>query len=465
MRGIQSRRLRAEPIGGSKRIVGDSGAEQPPETDADLSEQTAPSAAEAESGRGPTDEPTTDEPEPEEPEDEEPDADDQPVAGLFDSGSSGHGARTAPAVRRGRGCLAVLVALAVLVVGGFFVWNRASGFVEQLTSTPDYSNANGAADVTVTVPDGAAVRNIGERLERAHVVKSTKAFNRAVKDHSGTVTVRAGSYRMRTKVPAKNALHRLLRPSTYRVNSTARVTEGLRLSNQISSLAKQSKISKKSYRKALADPKRLDLPTWAKNRPQGFLFPDSYEVSQKATATSMLDQMTDEFTTVASELNLSGRAKKMSVNRYQIVIVASLIEAEVKKPGDRAKVARVIYNRLAKKKPLQLDSTVHYAAGRDANPASGKGKSGSNKVTTTAHERASRSSYNTYKHKGLPPRPISSPGKAALKAAANPAKGKWLYFVSVNPDSGKTAFTSSAKRHHKNVVRFQKWCKTHHDRC
>lgn len=471
----EHRRLRAEPLGGFGNRGRTSGAGLPAETDArgEASRDTGdddPRRDDAgQNGTGPqdgvpgeeaSDEEVSDQDAPDEdaPDDdsaeEPPDPDVRPVSALF-SREPERGATSA--VRRGRGCLAVLVALAVLVVGGFFAWDRASGWVDQLTATPDYTNAKGGHDVTVTVPEGAPVRDIGKRLDKADVVKSSKAFNQAVKDHSGTVTVQAGSYQMRTKVPAKKALYRLLHPNTYRVHSTVRIKEGLRLSKQVATLAKQSEISKKSYQQALDHPEKLDLPTWAKDRPQGFLFPDTYEITKKSTATSVLRQMTEEFTTVAAGLNLSGRAHALHLSRYQILIVASLIEAEVKKPEDRAKVARVIYNRLAKKKPLQLDSTVHYVAGKD--------DSDNNLVTTTKHERSSRSPYNTYKHKGLPPGPINSPGKAALKAAAHPAHGDWLYFVSVDPDSGKTAFTDSAKQHHKNVKKFQKWCKEHQGRC
>jgi UPF0755 protein len=464
-------RLRAEPIGGSRRPAGRSGTRRPatqtdpvrdPRSDDSVPDDpgaadsvpddpgTADSTGDHGIGGDPDDPGTTPPGEIPAEEADDPDSDDEPVSTFFTDRPE-HGRTTR--ARRARGCLAVVVALFVLVVGGVFAWHRASGLYDQLTATPDYTTPHGTADVTLTVPRGAAVSDIGDRLHRKHIVKSTKAFDQAVRHHSGTVTVQAGSYRMRTHVPAKTALHRLLHPATYRMHTTVRIKEGLSLSKQVAALAHQSKISRKSYRTALAHPKRLDLPTWAKNRPQGFLYPDSYEISKKPTATSVLRQMTDEFTNVAAEVNLSGRAHKMHYSQYQVLIVASLIEAEVKRPADRAKVARVIYNRLAKKKKLQLDSTVHYAVGK------------ADKVTTTAHDRESQSAYNTYKHKGLPPRPINSPGKAALKAAAYPAHGKWLYFVTVDPHSGKTLFAKDAKHHHTNVEKFRKWCKKHHKKC
>jgi UPF0755 protein len=135
------------------------------------------------------------------------------------------------------------------------------------------------------------------------------------------------------------------------------------------------------------------------------------------------------------------------------VIVASIIEKEVRRPEDRAKAARVIYNRLANRMPLQMDSTVHYAVNK------------SDKVTTTPADRASSSPYNTYRHVGLPPGPIAAPGKAALQAAANPTPGNWKFFVTVNPDTGATKFATTMAEHDRYVQEFQKWCSTHPGRC
>ena len=115
--------------------------------------------------------------------------------------------------------------------------------------------------------------------------------------------------------------------------------------------------------------------------------------------------------------------------------MASLIEAEAKLPVDMPKVARVIYNRLDKGMRLQFDSTVHFAVG------------GAQRITTTDAERNTDSPYNTYKISGLPAGPICSPGEAAIAAALNPAVGDWIYFVSVNPDTGETRYGVTAQEH------------------
>ncbi|QGN32735.1 endolytic transglycosylase MltG [Microlunatus sp. Gsoil 973] len=361
--------------------------------------------------------------------------------------------RSKTAVKRGKSCLAVLVALGIILAGGLFAWQKFSVFAEETLSTPDYTDARGTKDVRFTVPSGASLTSIGIDLQKADVIKSTKAFKKAIEKYNGNPVVQAGTYKMRTQVPAASALNRLTHPAKYRIRKTVQVLEGLRLSDQVASLSKQTKISRKDFQAALKKPQNLGLPDWAHNRPEGFLFPDTYELTGDTSATSVLKQMTERFGTVSDGLDLQGRAQAMHRSPYDIVIVASIIEKEVRRPADRPKAARVIYNRLAHKMPLQMDSTVHYALNK------------SDRVTTTPADRANASPYNTYKHVGLPPGPISAPGKASLQAAANPASGSWMYFVTVNPDTGETKFATTLAQHDAYVAEFQAWCGKHPGRC
>ncbi|WP_197512511.1 endolytic transglycosylase MltG [Tessaracoccus coleopterorum] len=132
---------------------------------------------------------------------------------------------------------------------------------------------------------------------------------------------------------------------------------------------------------------------------------------------------------------------------------ASIIASEVTKPEDQPMVASVIYNRLAQGMMLEMDSTVHYAVGK------------SGKVTTTAEDRADPSPYNTYMHKGLPPGPISNPGRTALAAALNPADSDALFFVTVNPETGDTRFAATLEEHNANVALFRQWCSANPGSC
>jgi len=137
-----------------------------------------------------------------------------------------------------------------------------------------------------------------------------------------------------------------------------------------------------------------------------------------------------------------------------VLTLASIAEKEARSSDDYGKVVRTIDNRLAgvgeaggNPMRLQLDSTVAYASGK-------------NTISTTPEERASDSPYNTYVHDGLPIGPISNPGGATIDAALNPPDGPWLYWVTVNTDTGETKFAATKTEHDANVREWQEWAKT-----
>jgi UPF0755 protein len=354
-------------------------------------------------------------------------------------------------IHQSKGCLAVLLALAVLAVGGFLVYAPGTSLISNFGETPDYPGS-GVAPVTITVPAGATLDQIGGVLKQADVIKSTSAWDNAVSSEERATSVQPGRYLMRTKMSAINALRLLINPGESRVRAQFTIPEGLRLTKQVDALAKSTKIKKSAYQAALKKPKALGLPAYAKGRPEGFLFPDTYELTADATATSTLKQMVDQYKAVTADIGLQAAAKKLNRSPYEVLIVASIIEREVNQDQYRAKVARVLYNRLDKGMPLGLDSTVIYADNLSTN-------------TTTPKDRTSTSKYNTYTHKGLPPGPIAAPGKAALQAAANPEPGKWLYFTTVDFDSGETKFAETDAEFQQIVAQFQAWCQSHPGRC
>jgi UPF0755 protein len=354
-------------------------------------------------------------------------------------------------VHKGKGCLAVIVAAAVLAFGGYFVWDQATGFVSTLGEVPDYPGP-GKGKVTVDVPTGSSLDVIGGILVEKDVVKSSRAWDRAVRSEERAQEVQAGSYIMKTQMTAIDALRLLLNPGSSRVRSRFTVPEGLRLSAQVDVLAKGTKIKKSNFQAALKRPQNLGLPKYAKNRPEGFLFPDTYELTAESTATSTMQQMVAQYKVVARDVQLEASAKKLKRSPYEVLTVASIIEREVNQEQYRAKVARVLYNRLAKGRKLELDSTVVYAENLKTN-------------TTRPQDRESKSRYNTYRYKGLPPGPISAPGKAALQAAAQPESGKWLYFVTVNFDTGLTKFATTEAEFAVIKREFQTWCQTNPGKC
>lgn len=183
----------------------------------------------------------------------------------------------------------------------------------------------------------------------------------------------------------------------------------------------------------------LRLPAEARGNPEGYLFPATYPIDEDATPTSMLGYMVDTANKRLGADRMSDGARHSGVTVYQAVVIASIVQAEADTPEDMGKVARVVYNRLAKGMPLQMDSTLNYALNRST-------------LDTTAADTRIDSPYNSYRRRGLPPTPIGNPGDQALHAAITPTPGDWLYFVTVAP--GDTRFTASYEEHRRNVEEF-----------
>ena len=160
--------------------------------------------------------------------------------------------------------------------------------------------------------------------------------------------------------------------------------------------------------------------------------PDTYEIAEGANEAAVLQAMVAQFDTVADEIGLADARASVGVDPYGALIVASLVEREAKVDGDRAKVARVIYNRLKQGTPLGVDATICYVSAT---------------CPPLASDLQKDTPYNTRLHTGLTPTPISNVSRASLEAALNPERGPWLYYVldpEVDPSGQQHLFTASA---------------------
>lgn len=348
--------------------------------------------------------------------------------------------------RHVRGWVAVLVSLAIiggLLFAAYVGANTAlAGLTQRFDPAADYTGS-GTGRVTVVVEEGDTAADIGARLEAADVVASTAAFVETAAENPESTSIQPGTYRLQRQMNAAEALALLL-DRTSRVLARVTVPEGLRMSEVVSALAAGTRVSADSLEAALERPDQLGLPSYARDRVEGFLFPATYELEPGTTARALLTTMVDRFEQAAKDVNLVSGAAEAGVSPYQAVVIASLVEGEAQRPEDYGKVARVIYNRLKDGVALQLDSTVNYATGEGA-------------VRPTKQDRAVDSPYNTYLQPGLPPGPISSPGEAALRAAVDPTPGDWRYFVTVNLNTGETKFAVSYADHLANVEELNEW--------
>jgi UPF0755 protein len=322
------------------------------------------------------------------------------------------------------GELAVLAAaVVVLLVIGIGV----GAAVRWFTTQPDYTG-DGHGQVTVQVRIGDSISQVAQTLERADVVRSASAFVEVAGNDPSGSDIQPGTYRLRLQMSSASALSLLLDPSS-RTSSKVLIPEGLRLDQTVTLLALRTKIASRALAAALAAPSALGLPAFANGNAEGFLFPATYDVVPGANATQMLQMMVRRFAQAEADTTLVTRARLVHLTPFQVVIIASIVQAEGH-TQDFAKMARTILNRLAVKMKLQLNSTVNYVL-----------KNNRERLSTA--DIATPSPYNTYLVSGLPPGPIDSPGEDAINAVLSPAAGNWLYWVTVNPQTGLTKFTNS----------------------
>lgn len=281
--------------------------------------------------------------------------------------------------------------------------------------------------VVVVVESGDSLTAVGEKLVEADVVTSVSAFLAAGELEERAASIGPGVYNLVTGLPPGEAIARMLDPA-FRAAPLV-LPEGLRLTDTVRLTAEHTGLSEEQLVSALQDGPAIGLPGWALDRPEGFLFPASYDLLPDASATDVWSLMVKRFDIAADEADLVTRARQLGYTPYEVLTVASLVQAEGA-PGDFAKVARVAYNRLEQGLPLQFDSTVNYALGTST-------------LLVTEDMLEVDSPYNTYRVTGLPPTPINSPGQEAIEAALNPEVGDWLYFVTVDPRMLETRFTAS----------------------
>jgi len=348
--------------------------------------------------------------------------------------------------RHGRGCVAVLIALTVVVAAiGVVVW-RGTDLVSGWFADPEDYSGQGTGSVRIEVLEGDSATDIGTTLEKAGVVASVEAFTDAAEGDPRSVSIQPGVYRLHEQMSAQAALSLLVGGEAV-IDDSVTVPEGYTVQETIDRLVEDGGLNRADLERAVGSPDRLNLPGWARGDVEGFLYPSTNRADSRTTAADVLAEMVAQFSQQANQLSLVDKAQAQGVSPRDIVIIASLVQAEVNRPQDFGKVVQVIHNRLDIGMPLQFDSTRDYAD--DLARAD---------VFTNPWQRRNPSRYDTYKHEGLPPGAIDSPGERALRAALNPTPGKWRYFVTVDLETGRTLFAKTFKQHKRNVALYRDYC-------
>ena len=377
----------------------------------------------------------------------------------YDDEEPGRGRRRAKRRRSVPGCLAVLVALAV-IVGGFYVavtWGIGK-IGDKFSSADDYPGP-GTGKVTFQVHQGDTVSAMGRNLKSEGVVASVEAFTDAARANPDSQRIQAGYFPLKKEMKAADVVDVLVDPSNM-VKATVTIPEGLRVKDIVAVLAKKTGHSKADFQKVLAHPDKLGLPDYAKGNPEGYLFPATYDFGPDATPQTMLTAMVTRWKQAAEKADLENAAAQLGYTPEQLMTVASLVQAEGR-GSDMPKIARVIYNRVENPDNgvtnglLQVDAAVNYALDKPTVA----------KLSQAEIDSVADSPYNTYKHAGLPPTPIEAPGDEAIAAAAHPADGDWLFYVTTNLRTGETKFTKSYSEFQQFKQELQHYCDTQSDRC
>ncbi|OBG36647.1 aminodeoxychorismate lyase [Mycobacterium sp. E3198] len=361
----------------------------------------------------------------------------------------------------GRVTLAVLVVIAVVAVFvGTRLWNTVFG------SGDDYTG-NGKRDIVIQIQSGDSTTMVGETLHNQGVVATVRAFVNAAHGNAAINSIQPGFYRMRTEIPAANAVARLADPNS-RVGRLV-IPEGRQLDDTtdmktnkvnpgIFTLISRATcvdldgnkrcVSVDDLRAAASNaaPTTLAVPPWAvepvtelgtdHRRIEGLIAPGTFNVDPSSSGESILTSLIGAGAVEYAKSGLVDSAQAMGLSPYDILVVASLVQQE-SNTQDFPKVAQVIYNRLHAHHTLEFDSTVNYPLDR-------------REVATTDADRGQRTPWNTYVSQGLPATAICSPGVDALRAAEHPEPGDWLYFVTIDAQ-GTTLFTKDYQQHLANI--------------
>ncbi|MFF3897189.1 endolytic transglycosylase MltG [Streptomyces sp. NPDC001812] len=352
-------------------------------------------------------------------------------------GKGGKGAKADKGKKRrnGTACLVVVLVLGGGLVGvSYFGWQF---FQDRFGSAPDFAGDGNGEQVTVVIPKGAGGYAIGQVLKKEGVVKSVDAFVAAQQGNPNGGTIQDGVYTLEKEMSADAAVELMLSPKS---RDNLIIAEGLRNGAVYELIDKRLKLDEGTTEKvAEKDWQKLGLPDWAvndgdvKDPLEGFLYPSSYAVGKGAKPADVLKEMVGRATDKYEGLQFPEKAESLGLEGpWELVTVASLVQAEGKTHDDFRKMSEVIYNRL---KPtntetnqlLQFDSTYNYLQKQ------------SNIHISESAINSNKDPYNTYTRKGLPPGPIGNPGDDALTAALKPTKDGWIYFVATDGIS-KTEF-------------------------
>ncbi len=306
-----------------------------------------------------------------------------------------------------------ILLLAAAIMGMNYLWHGTSSRTE----------------IIVEIPSRSGTAQIARRLHTAGIVRNARIFQYFVILTGRARKLQAGEYAFSSR-PGMLAVAQKLAAGKV-LKHVVTIPEGFTARQIAKKIEQEGLVPAEDFMAMVNDPALAKLGKVPADNLEGFLFPDTYQFVKGLSARRIVRRMVDRFWEKQQPGWLEA-GKKQGLNFLQLVTLASIIEREVLVPEERARVASVFYNRLRSNKRLESCATVLYSQGR-------------NSGSLTWDDLHTRSPYNTYRHRGLPPGPICNPGLSALRAAAYPAQTDYLFFV-VCPD-GRHIFSKDFEAH------------------
>lgn len=323
--------------------------------------------------------------------------------------------------------LLILLLLIFIIGGSIGLWY----FSYRTTKAP------GVGEVVVLIPKGTGVRGIGTLLAANHLLENDIRYLALVYFSGLRNKLKAGEYSIPRGLTPPEVLDLLAKGSTLRHHVT--VPEGMAAEQIAAIFEKDGWIRRERFLALVADASFIQQLGVDVSHLEGYLFPETYTLVRQETNEEMvIRMMVDRFRQVWKELEIPASTQ---LNQHQLLTLASVVEKETGVAAERPLIARVFYNRLARKMRLQSDPTVIYGI-RDFNG------------NLTKADLKQETPYNTYVIPALPPGPICSPGRASLEAVLRPVDSDALYFVSKN--DGTHIFSSNLTDHNRAVQLYQR---------